>query len=251
MNNSGLSSPRLRRRDCSFDKSVALHATPICRKDWKPFAVLAHSFANISCGATLAPTCRAAGERRTSHAKPPAADASDRGSARLRLRAGRTTRSLLSCLVPPSKRPSDRRGQGEAAPNRCKPQTKGQTMSTTNNQSIRQINTAALRGTREAHQPDALKPTASEAHQRAGGGNLFTVEDGMSDRFSVGATPRSPAYRRGFEAKLRRLLEGTFLPGDVYQPGTPEADAYWAGCDHAAEYVECRTSRMAGAKIYD
>lgn len=107
-------------------KGVALRATPICRKDWKPFAVLAHSFANISCGATLAPTCRAAGEKRTSHAKPPAADASDRGSARLRLRAGRTTRSLLSCLVPPSKRPSDRRGQGEAAPNRCKPQTKGQ-----------------------------------------------------------------------------------------------------------------------------
>lgn len=123
---SGLSSPRLRRRDGCFDKSVALHTTPICRKDWKPFAVLAHSFANISCGATLAPTCRAAGEKRTSHAKPPAADASDRGSARLRLRAGRTTRSLLSCLVPPSKRPSDRRGQGEAAPNRCKPQTKGQ-----------------------------------------------------------------------------------------------------------------------------
>ena len=65
-------------------------------------------------------------EKRTRHAKPPAAGASDRGSARLRLRAGRTTRSLLSCLVPPSKRPSDRRGQGEAAPNRCKPQTKGQ-----------------------------------------------------------------------------------------------------------------------------
>src|SRR3989338_10042339 len=143
---SGLSPPRLRRRDGSFDKSVALHATQICWKDWKPFAVLAHSFANISCGATLAPTCRAAGEKRTSHAKPPAADASDRGSARLRLRAGRTTRSLLSCLVPPSKRPSDRRGQGEAAPNRCKPQTKGQIMSTTNNQSIQQINTAALRG---------------------------------------------------------------------------------------------------------
>jgi len=42
-----LASPRLRRRDGSFDKSVALHAAPICRKDWKPFAVLAHSFANI------------------------------------------------------------------------------------------------------------------------------------------------------------------------------------------------------------
>ncbi len=156
---SGLSSPRLRRRDGCFEKGVALHAAPICWKDWKPFVVLAHSFANISCGATLAPTCRAAGEKRTSHAKPPAAGASDRGSARLRLRAGRTTRSLLSCLVPPSKRPSDRRGQGEAAPNRCKPQTKGQIMSTTNNQSIQQINTAALRGTREAHQPDEIKPT--------------------------------------------------------------------------------------------
>lgn len=34
---------------------------------------------------------------------------------------------------------------------------KGKTMSTTNNQSIRQINTAALRGTREAHQPDEIK----------------------------------------------------------------------------------------------
>lgn len=35
-------------------------------------------------------------------------------------------------------------------------------MSTTNNQSIQQINTAALRGTREAHQPDEIKPTAKE-----------------------------------------------------------------------------------------
>jgi len=144
------------RHGCAVAKAPLIKAwrcAPICRKDWKPFVVLAHSFANIGCGATLAPTCRAAGGKRTSHAKPPAAGASDRGSARLRLRAGRTTRSLLSCLVPPSKRPSDRRGQGEAAPNRCKPQTKGQTMSTTNNQSIQQINTAALRGTREAHQP--------------------------------------------------------------------------------------------------
>lgn len=58
----GLSSPRLRRRDGCFDKDVALHATPIRRKDWKPFAVLAHSFANISCGATLAPTCRQPGK---------------------------------------------------------------------------------------------------------------------------------------------------------------------------------------------
>ena len=38
----GLLSPRLRRRGGSFDKSVALHAARICRKDWKPFAVLAH-----------------------------------------------------------------------------------------------------------------------------------------------------------------------------------------------------------------
>lgn len=30
-------------------------------------------------------------------------------------------------------------------------------MSTTNNQSIQQINTAALRGTREAHQPDEIE----------------------------------------------------------------------------------------------
>lgn len=35
-------------------------------------------------------------------------------------------------------------------------------MSTTNNQSIQQINTAALRGTREAHQPDEIKPTTKE-----------------------------------------------------------------------------------------
>lgn len=120
----GLSSPRLRRRDGSFDKSVALHAAPICRKDWKPFAVLAHSIANIVPTHPCA-DCRAAGEKRTSHAKPPTADASDRGSARLRLRAGRTTRSLLSCLVPPSKRPSDRRGQGEASRNDVNHKRKG------------------------------------------------------------------------------------------------------------------------------
>ena len=53
--------------------------------------------------------------KRTSHAKPPAAGASDRGSARLFGSApGRTTRSLLSCLVPRLNVPQSSR-PGEAA----------------------------------------------------------------------------------------------------------------------------------------
>ena len=73
----------------------ALHAARFAGMDWKPFAVLAHSIANIVPAHPCA-DCRAAGEKRTSHAKPPTADAQDRGSARLRLRAGRTTPALLS-----------------------------------------------------------------------------------------------------------------------------------------------------------
>jgi hypothetical protein len=116
----------------------------------------------------------------------------------------------------------------------------------------KQVNQRRKEQTMEQLTPSTTANRAPrELNQKAGGGNLFTVDDAMSDRFSVGTTPRSQAYRRGFEAKLRRLLEGSCLPGDVYQPGTPEADAYWAGCDHAAEYVEYRTNRMAGAQIYD
>jgi hypothetical protein len=36
-------------------------------------------------------------------------------------------------------------------------------MSTTNHQSIQQINTAALRGTREAHHPDAGQPKRKQS----------------------------------------------------------------------------------------
>lgn len=142
-----LLSPRLRRRDgFFFYKSEALQAAPICRKDWKPFVVLALSFVHQLRSHPCA-DCGSAGVKRTSHAKPPAAGASDRGSARLRLRAGRTTRSLLSCLVPPSKRPAIVAARVRRLRTDVNHKRKGKTMSTTNNQSIRQINTAALRGT--------------------------------------------------------------------------------------------------------
>ena len=152
-----LSSPRLRRRDgFFFYKSEALQAAPICRKDWKPFVVLAISFVHQLRSHPCA-DCGSAGVKRTSHAKPPAAGASDRGSARLRLRAGRTTRSLLACLVPPSKRPEIVADRVRRLRTDVNHKRKGKTMSTTNNQSIRQINTSALRGTREAHQPDVVQ----------------------------------------------------------------------------------------------
>lgn len=68
----------------------------------------------------------------------------------------------------------------------------------------------------------------------------FTVNEAMLDRFRASTTPRSAAYRAGFEEKLRRIIEGadqSTLPFDL---GTPEADAYFSGMDHAAEYCKAR-----------
>lgn len=75
----------------------------------------------------------------------------------------------------------------------------------------------------------------------------FTVDEALQDRFRSGTTPRSDAYRAGFEEKLRRIIDGadqTTLPFDL---GTPEADAYFSGMDHAAEYCKARTN----APLYD
>jgi hypothetical protein len=68
----------------------------------------------------------------------------------------------------------------------------------------------------------------------------FTVEDAMKDRFREGTTPRSEAYRAGFMEKLHRIIEGADMEPFPFKPGTPEADAYFSGQDHAAEYCKAR-----------
>lgn len=68
----------------------------------------------------------------------------------------------------------------------------------------------------------------------------YTVAEAMQDRFCPSATPRSAAYRRGFEEKLRFKIENKPLEPQPYKVGTPEADAYFSGLDHAAEYFNAR-----------
>lgn len=71
----------------------------------------------------------------------------------------------------------------------------------------------------------------------------FTVSDALEDRFRDGTALRSIEYRQGFEAMLRFKLEGTVAPISPYPAGSAQADAYWAGQDHAGEYVRARTER--------
>ena len=68
----------------------------------------------------------------------------------------------------------------------------------------------------------------------------FTVEEAMQDRFRAGTTPRSAAYRAGFEERLRRLIDGADQTTFPFDRPTAEADAYFSGMDHAAEYCKAR-----------
>lgn len=72
----------------------------------------------------------------------------------------------------------------------------------------------------------------------------FTVDDAMEDRFREGTTPRSGAYRRAFERQLRRAIEKKQDAPLPYKIGTAEADAYFAGIDHANEYLAYRDARQ-------
>lgn len=59
----------------------------------------------------------------------------------------------------------------------------------------------------------------------------------FAQRRFLAATPRSTAYRRGFETRLAWYVKGR--PKGIsasippYPIGTAEADAWWAGCDAA------------------
>jgi len=75
----------------------------------------------------------------------------------------------------------------------------------------------------------------------------FTVEEAMQDRFREGTTPRSEAYKKGFEKKLRQRIEGAEQPKCPFAWGIPEADAFCSGLDHAIEYLAVRKD----APLYD
>lgn len=79
----------------------------------------------------------------------------------------------------------------------------------------------------------------------------FTVADAMADRFRDGTTPRSWAYRRAFERQLRRAIEKKNAAAMPYKIGTAEADAYFAGTDHANEYLACRYVGVGQHSLYE
>lgn len=72
----------------------------------------------------------------------------------------------------------------------------------------------------------------------------FTVAEAMEDRFREGITPRSAAYRRAFERELSRAIEKKQRAPLPYKIGTAEADAYFAGTDHAKEYLAYRDTQQ-------
>lgn len=76
----------------------------------------------------------------------------------------------------------------------------------------------------------------------------FTVAEAMQDRFRAGTTPRSEAYRAGFEEQLRRKIEGADQKTFPYDIPSAEADAYFSGLDHAKEYL---SARKDDAPLYD
>lgn len=79
----------------------------------------------------------------------------------------------------------------------------------------------------------------------------FTVEEAMKDRFRESTTPRSAAYRAGFKEKLLRLVEGADQSTFPFALGSPEADAYYSGMDHAAEYCKARNNDPNNNSLYD
>jgi hypothetical protein len=68
----------------------------------------------------------------------------------------------------------------------------------------------------------------------------FTIAEAIQDRFSAGAAPRSVAYRSGFEEVLHRLVDRASPKGCPYCEGSTEADAWFSGAEHAAEYCMAR-----------
>lgn len=80
---------------------------------------------------------------------------------------------------------------------------------------------------------------------------LFTVEEAMRDRFREGTTPRSIAYQDGFKEKLHRLVDHADQTTFPFDFGTPEADAYFSGMEHAEEYCKARTNDPKNNPLYE
>lgn len=69
--------------------------------------------------------------------------------------------------------------------------------------------------------PSASAPTSSPTTGLSAD-QLFTAA------FAVPRDPRSPAYKAGVRAALQFRIEGRRIP-KMYEPGTAEDDAYYAG----------------------
>jgi len=70
----------------------------------------------------------------------------------------------------------------------------------------------------------------------------ITIEEAseiMKDRFSIGTTPRSSAYREGYSERLQRVAtDGKHKNKPIYKAGTAEFDAYYCGFDHALNSID-------------
>jgi len=70
----------------------------------------------------------------------------------------------------------------------------------------------------------------------------ITVLEAMANRFEAGTTTRSAAYRIGFQQMLEFKIENKSFALTPYRSGTAEHDAYFAGLEHAADYLNMKGS---------
>lgn len=60
----------------------------------------------------------------------------------------------------------------------------------------------------------------------------------MQEVFTVSSRKRSEAFRAGYKEKLHRIIDEADQATFPFDFGTPEADAYLSGMEHAATYYE-------------
>lgn len=73
-----------------------------------------------------------------------------------------------------------------------------------------------------------------------------TVDQLFTAAFAVPRDPRSPSYKAGVRAALQFRIEGRRIP-KLYDPGTAEDDAYYAGIAEGHAIWRRARAESAGA----
>lgn len=73
-----------------------------------------------------------------------------------------------------------------------------------------------------------------------------SADDLFAAAFSVPRDPRSPAYKAGVRAALQFRIEARRIP-KLYEPGTAEDDAYYAGIAEGHAIWRRAQAECAGA----